>query len=243
MSETGHALNVAHFEQLASHVDGFGPAYNPSNTAIAAAALHAKLTDANLALDGVMLAVVPYDAAVNTRDAAFTGMRALVLRICDYFLSIGASPADVDDVKGLRGKIFGRRVSKKVKPTPDDPSAPQPKYYSSAQTSFAQEIEHYDALIALVLANALYTPNEVDLQKVNLQAVSALLKSTNTAVIAAYTTVTNKRDDRDEVLYDDVTGLVTLANLVKSYVKALFGNRSPEYKQLTKLQFRNEKKK
>jgi hypothetical protein len=45
-TETGHAKNVANFEDLISFCTGYGASYNPSKASIKLAALTTKRTDA-----------------------------------------------------------------------------------------------------------------------------------------------------------------------------------------------------
>ena len=45
-SETGHAKNVANFQDLQSFCTGYGAAYNPTNPTISMAALTTKHTEA-----------------------------------------------------------------------------------------------------------------------------------------------------------------------------------------------------
>ena len=43
---------------------------------------------------------------------------------------------------------------------------------------------------------------------------------------------------RNKRLYDPQTGLVERAQVVKNYVKSIFGASSPEYKLINKLRFK-----
>ncbi len=239
--ETGHARNIQHFEEMISFVVGYGGIYKPSNAKIALAALQAKLTDANAAMDGVMSAFGVHTSATNSRENTFAALRPLVTRMVNYFTSTGAERNEIEDAKGFKRKIDGKRASKpKVQDSPT-PGTPPPVVHSSAQTSFTQEIEHFDNLVTLLVNHPLYNPNETDLQKASLQTYSDQLKAANTAVIDAYAAVSNQRLSRNVVLYADTDGMCDLAALVKNYVKAVFGGASPEYKQISKLRFKNEK--
>ena len=55
MSEQGHALNVAHFEELISRCIGFGGVYEPSNAAISIGSLQGKLAASSGTMDDVGL--------------------------------------------------------------------------------------------------------------------------------------------------------------------------------------------
>jgi hypothetical protein len=87
------------------------------------------------------------------------------------------------------------------------------------------------------LTSSGYEPNETELQVATLTDYSTRLKGANTAVINAATPLSNARIARDEALYADETGLVALAALVKKYVKSVFGGDSPQYRQISGLQF------
>jgi hypothetical protein len=60
----------------------------------------------------------------------------------------------------------------------------------------------------------------------------------NSVVVNAYTAWSNDRLQRNEKLYNQLSGLVAIAGDVKKYIKSLFGASSPQYKQVSGLQFR-----
>ncbi len=86
-----------------------------------------------------------------------------------------------------------------------------------------------------------YAPNETELQISTLQANLGNLKATNTAVVNAYTNFSNARITRNSILYAPTSGLVDIASDVKKYVKSVFGATSPQFKQVSKLEFRKVK--
>src|SRR6185369_16666945 len=94
-----------------------------------------------------------------------------------------------------------------------------------------------DNLIELLDNSGIYAPNETELQIGALQTYSTSLKNANTNVINNTTPVSNKRITRDEVLYGAGTGLVDLALMVKKYVKSVYGADSPQYQQISGLDF------
>lgn len=53
--ETGHAKNVANFEQLINYCIGYGTAFNPSKAAIKIPALQTLLANAKQSLTNVAL--------------------------------------------------------------------------------------------------------------------------------------------------------------------------------------------
>ena len=241
MAETGHAKNIANFGTLISFVQGYGAAYAPSNPAIELTALQAKLAAAETALDGVTTALAPWKTKVNERETAFEGLRKLVTRVVNSYAASGAEKNSVDDAKAIKRKIDGARAKALPK---DDPETPEDesKGNSVSQKSYTQTVEHFDTLIEFLENNStLYNPNENDLKLTTLTARSTTLKAANTAVMSAATPLSNARLSRDVELYNETVGLVDTAALVKKYVKSLFGADSPQYKQISGLEFRKAK--
>jgi hypothetical protein len=102
-------------------------------------------------------------------------------------------------------------------------------------------IDHLAKMVELVTAEPLYIPNESHLSVVGLNQLLTDMQAANTAVINATTAVSNARITRDKGLYDPETGLLKVASEAKNYVKGIFGTNSPQYKQVSKLQFSSSK--
>ena len=83
-----------------------------------------------------------------------------------------------------------------------------------------------------------YNPNETDLKIATLETMLADMQSKNTAVVDASVAAKNARIARDSIFYNDADGILALVDLVKKYVKSIFGAGSPQHKQLTALKFR-----
>ena len=96
-------------------------------------------------------------------------------------------------------------------------------------------------LITILSTEPTYVPNENELKVVTLNTLLTSLKNTNTAVINAYTTVSNARLSRDQSLYNTTNGLCETAKEVKMYVKSLYGATSPQYKLISGLEFKSRK--
>lgn len=234
--ETGHAKNVANFEDLISFVTAYGTAYNPTKAAIKIAALNTLLTQAKSDIANVTTKNVAYNNSVNARVTLFEPLRALSTRLVQALSSTDASVELINDAKSINRKLQGKRA--KAVEAQTDPNAPAPNTISASQQSYDQLIEHFNKLIELLKSETTYTPNETDLKIVTLTAQLALLKSTNTNVTGAYTNISNARIARDKTLYKTKTGLHDIATDVKNYVKSLYGFSSPEYKQLSKIKFK-----
>ena len=249
-SETGHAKNVANLEDLISFCIGYGASYQPSKVAIQILTLNTLLANAQGSLSGVNISKTAFINATNTRQLAFEPLKKLSTRIVNALDATDATDKLVKDAQTINRKIQGKRAGDKTKPAPTPippvPPIPTPtpedKSISVSQLSYDSLIDHFDKLITLVSSEPTYTPNETDLQVSTLQTLLGTLKATNTAVVNAYTNYSNSRITRDSILYTDISGLVDIALEVKKYVKSVFGASSPQYKQVSGLQFKRPKK-
>ena len=239
-SETGHAKNVANFEDLISFCTGYGTAYNQSNVAIKLTALNTLFTNAKSSLSTINTMLPPWKTAVNAREIIFAPLSKLTTRIVNALDASNVTRQSVADAKTYARKIQGKRASEKVPTLVDNPETldyEAQKSISSSQMSFDYRIENLDKLIQLLSSQAGYTPNEADLKITALTTLLADMRTKNTAVINAYAPLSNTRISRNNILYTTGTGLIDIAREVKKYVKSVFGATSPQYKQISGLQF------
>lgn len=238
-TETGHAKNVATFEDLISYCTAYGATYNPSKAGLKLAALTAQLTAANAALQSVKVAKTAYDNATNAREIAFKPLKALATKIVSALAATDATPQTVADAKSSNTKIQGRRVKAIEKPDAEALAAgAEPvKTASVSQQSYNRLVDHYAQLVATLTAEPKYLPNENELKVTTLNTLLTDLRAKNTAVINANTALSNARIARNKALYDPTTGLADTAQAVKIYVRSVYGTKSPQYKQVSALRF------
>jgi hypothetical protein len=239
-SETGHAKNVTHFEQLISFCNGFGGNYNPSKATLTIPEITNLHATAQTELQNVINLTVDYNNVVNTRAITFEPIRKLATRLVNAFIVTDATTEMVKDAKTINRKIQGKRAKEIV--TPTDPNTPAPNTISTSQQSYDQLIEHFSKLITLLKSEPSYNPNEADLRIPTLEALLAKYREDNTNVMNAYTQVSNARISRDVILYKEKTGLVDTALEVRAYVKSVFGATSDQYTQVKNLAFKNIKR-
>jgi hypothetical protein len=96
-------------------------------------------------------------------------------------------------------------------------------------------------MIAILSTEPSYVPNENELKIATLNTQLTDLKNLNTAIANAYTTVSNARISRNASLYNPTVGICAVAKEVKGYVKSVFGATSPQYKQISGLEFKTLK--
>lgn len=242
-SETGHAKNVANFQDLISFCTGYGAAYNPSKTELRVFNLTAQHTAAKTVLSTVTTSQTRFNNATNSRLIAFKTLKPLATKTVNALDATDASVETVKDARTINRKLQGQRATPKPETPPSEPgdTPPPDTSISTSQQSYDQQIEHFSRLIDLLVSEASYSPNETDLTTAALQTKLAELQNVNTDVVQKYTEYSNSRIQRDNSLYNAVTGIVAIALDVKKYVKSVFGASSPQYKQVSKLQFRTVK--
>ncbi|UOK42402.1 MULTISPECIES: hypothetical protein [Flavobacterium] len=239
-SETGHAKNIANFQNLIQFVVGYGAAYNPSKNTLKIPQLNTIATNSNTKLADVIAKNTAFNNAVNDRINSFKGLKTLSTRLVNALETTNASKEKIKDAKGFNRKIQGRRAS--AMQTVSDPSSLAPSKISTSQQSYDNLIQHFAGLVATLQSEVSFTPNEVELKLTALTAKQADLVAKNIAVASAYTAISNSRISRDKSLYDNGTGLVDTAVEVKKYVKSLFGTSSPEFAQIKGIVFRKVRK-
>ena len=244
-SETGHAKNVANFEDLISFCNGYGAPYNPSKDALTIAKLTDLQTQAKGGLQQSKTAKTSFDNATNARQLAFKELKPLATKIVNALEVSGATALAVADAKTINRKIQGAKANggTKTPAPPAGPNAPAPtdKTISSSQQSYDSLIDHFTKMIETVSQDANYKPNETELKVATLQTKLDSLKSSNTDLVNGFTNWSNARINRNTTLYNPLTGLVQTALEVKKYVKSVFGATSPQFKQVSGLEFTNVK--
>ena len=235
-SETGHSKNVSNFETMISYCTGYGVTYNPSNSDILLSELTTLHTDSKASVKLVKTTETPFNDVEGQRKLIFKPLKPLSTKVLGAIRSSGAPSTVIADAETINRKIQGKRADNSVIETPTE-EAPKDKI-SVSQQSYDMQIDHLEKLIELVDVEPKYNPNEIPLQIATLTNYKTQLETINTAVKNSYTPYSNAMIARDKKLYDPATGLVARAQLVKNYVKSIFGASSPEYKQINKLRFK-----
>jgi hypothetical protein len=243
-SETGHAKNVANFGILVSFCTGYGAEYNPSNSDIAIDALATIQTDSQNAVNTVNSALPAYNNAIAAREVSFKPLSKLITRVINALKAANPGTEIIDKAVTLVRKLQGRRASSKLTEEEKQELIAQGKEVneiSSSQLSFDNRIDNLDKLINLLGSITEYNPNETELQVASLTALLEDLRTKNDAAIAATTPLSNARIARNNILYNNGAGLVDNALNVKAYVKSLYGASSPQYHQISGLEFKRYK--
>lgn len=238
--ETGHAKNVTNFDELIAFVTGYGAPYNPSNTLYKLPNLIALQAEAAADLKAVVTDNTAFNNDVNDRFVEFSNVKGLSTRLTNAIEVTEASAQKIKDAKGFNRKMQGKKAAKAI--VAIDLDAPAPNKISSSQQSFDQQIQHLTGLNSVLLSETTYIPNEADLKTAAVTAKINTLTNKNKKVDTSHTKVSNSRLKRDKTIYAEKTGIVDVALGVKKYVKALFKATSPEYAQISGIEFKRAKK-
>ena len=236
-SETGHAKNIANFQDLISFVAAYGTTYNPAQQAIKLNELNNLHNNAKNALNTVHTKLAVCINEINKRQLAFEPLNKLTTQLIAALDASGPTQKIVADARTVARKITGARKNKKIlTPNPDDP-----KSISSSQQSYDMRLENFCKLIEILKIEPLYNPNENQLKIATLNTLTADLQTKNTSVINANTDLSNARIARNNILYTQNTGLYDIQFEVKKYVKSVFGASSPQHNQIKGIKFKKIK--
>jgi hypothetical protein len=236
--ETGHIVNIANFEKLAGHIQNFGTKYNPVPNKLKYENLISVLNGAKTSFDVLNTANAPYLIAISNRKMAFTPINKLLSRIIKIAEILSVNQTSLKAMKELVRKLRGSRAVAKKSQEELAEGEKSAVYHSVSQLSFVQRIEHTAELINILQAQPEYIPNEQELTVEHLTALLNEMRATNTIVNETEIPITKARNERNAYLYAPATGIVSIAQDVKKYVQATFGNDSVEYKEITKLKFK-----
>lgn len=241
-NETGHAINVANFGKLVSFCNGYGTDYNPSNADIKINTLTAIQTDSQNAINSVNECLPAYNNAIAAREIAFKPLSKHLTRVMNALKAASPNPAITAKAAALVRKLQGRRLSSGASEQQDLITQDgEVKRVSSSQLGFDKRINNLDKLINLLGSIPEYNPNETELQLATLKTLLDDLRVKNNAVIEALTPLSNARIARNNMLYNNGEGLVDKALNVKAYVKSLYGASSPQFHQISGLEFKRFK--
>lgn len=243
--ESGHAKNAANFQTLIANVKGYGASYNPSKASIQLPNLIAAAEAAYAAIGNLNSLLPNYSIAVAEREEAFAPLSKLSTRILNSLKATDAIANVIDNAETNHRKITGRRASRKLSQAEIQAMAAEGKevnQISTSQQSYDKRLESFDKQIKLLASIPTYTPNEVELQVATLQALLNDLYSKNTTVTNQTVPLNAARIARNEVLYNAETGIVALAQSVKSYAKSVFGTSSANYKLISGIAIRKARK-
>jgi len=236
-SEVGHAKNVANLQKITQQVTTYS-LYNPPIENIALANLQTLYTTATAKLAEVEDKRNANKNAIIIRQTAFENLKSTCTKIVNLLEILGLPQGTLDQARSMNRAIQG---SSKKTTTPPEEGKEASKTASTSRQSFTQQAENFGILLQLLATIPGYTPNEEDLKLNNLTTYHASLMSSTQAVDQTEAELNTKLIERDKILYAEGAGLYTIAQNIKKYVKSLYGATSPEYTNVSAIEFTNRK--
>ena len=237
--ETGHAKNVANFENATIIVAGLGAGYSPNQPLIQLAALQTKLAAAKAVLDQVNTSEADKKIKTDEVQAEFEGLDKYVVNIKR---TAEVELNDPDFTANLQSIVNRFTSSSRKTGVPDDPLTPDidesRTKLSTAQRSRDNQVAHLADMLALLQTRADYNPDDMQYKIETIEAKIASLTAKNNAAKTAEAVFGNELDARDAVLYDEETGITKLVKLIKIQLALKPGKESAAYQQINALEFR-----
>ena len=236
-SEVGHAKNVANLQKLTEQVTVY-TLYNPPIESLTVPNLQTLYTTSSTKLNEVEEKRNANKNAIALRQSAFENLKPTSTKIINHLDILGLLQGTLDQAKSLNRLIQG---GQKKTTTPPEEGKEIPKTVSTSRQSYTQQAENFGILLQLLATISTYAPNEDDLKLVNLNIYKDTLVSSTQAVDQTEAELNLKLIERDNILYADGTGLYSIAQNVKKYVKSIYGATSPEYANVSDIEFTNRK--
>jgi len=243
-SERGHAKNIANFERQTDSCTGFGATYNPTKNTIKLAAMLIILTNARSAMASVGTLLAAKTNAKNARKALFNVFDSIVTRATNALKASDVTKETIETGKSFSRTLKGQRRKAKlteIEKQKLEAAGKSTTEISSAHTSMDNLIENFEKFIKFLSTTPSYNPNETELKVTTLTTYLNDLKAKNSAFMNADVALANARISRNEILYKANTGLVHVAIDSKTYIKSVYGASSPQYKQVSKLVYKDIK--
>ncbi|MBM7421172.1 MULTISPECIES: hypothetical protein [Chryseobacterium] len=239
-SEVGHARNVANLQKLTQQVSVY-TLYNPPIPNLTVANLQGLYDTANAKLVEVEDKRNANKNAIALRQTAFENLKTTCTRIINRLEILGLLPGTLDQAKSLNRSIQGNRKKKSVSAKTDDEQPSTNNSISTSRQSFTQQAENFGILLQLLATIPNYDPYEDELKLTTLSTYKDSLINATQFVDQTEAELNIKLIERDQILYAEETGLYSIAQNVKKYVKSLYGATSPEYATISPITFKNQK--
>lgn len=238
ISETGYAKLIANLKTFIAAVLQYMDRYKPAKPALKTESMQNLAVKLDTSMLNVSNAKAAYKTALDEREKVFSPLNKLVTRIINALKASDTTERIDDDARSIVRKIQGTRLKKRaaeeqLADSPEDAA----REISVSQMSYDHRINNFQDLVQLLAGIVSYKPNEPELQTESLNKYKEEMIAKNANVVTAYLALQTARAARNELLFKPGTGLVDIASDAKAYMKSAFGPASPEYKQVSKLEF------
>jgi hypothetical protein len=238
-SNGSFAVNLGCLQTLATALKGFGNIYAPAATSITVVEVDKRLLAAQKAASDFNSKHAAWRKAIDDRKTAYKPLRKYCTRMLRAFKALVKDVEAVETLVASKKKLDGTRIGKKS--TGDAPGMGNDVLStggSVAQTGYQDLANTFEQMLELAALHQSYAPNETDLQITGMQKLLADLRAANLKATEALNDLTLARHKRNEIHFYAPDSIWRTGRDAKDYVLSLFGNGSPEYKQISGLRFR-----
>ena len=233
-----HTKNVEAFEKLLGICAGYGSKYNPAQEKLRIEKMNALLAEGRGTLQHWSTAQADYNNASNAREVAYGSVGKLAVRMVGELEASAALKQTISDAKSTMRILKGYRSNNRPPQAAEVTTTGLPMRKRIARgTDFGSVAQHFQLLVNTVAAEPLYQPEATDLTVNALDGKVQELRTNNSKLIQAWSALNEARKKRNEVLYQEKTGLVSIAKATKKKVKAIFGATSKEYQEVAHIRF------
>lgn len=232
-SEVGHAKNVANLQKLIQQVTVFST-YDPSVESLRVSQLQTLYNAALSQLGEIDTKRNANKDAIYARQVAFEDLKSTSTKIINQLEILSLSKGKIDQAKSLNREIQGNTLKKD--PDPLQP-VPEGDHHSTSRQSYTQQAANFGTLLEIISSIPEYDPNEEELKVTTLTAYKDTLMSSTLAVDQTVAELNNQFIQRNELFYKEDTGLYSIAQNVKKYVKSVYGAGSPEFADVSDIKF------
>ena len=224
---------MANLQKLTEQVNVY-TLYNPPVDNIKVANLQTLYTTASTKLNEVEDKRNNNKNAITLRQSAFENLKSTATKIINHLGILGLPQGTIDQAKSLNRLIQG---GQKKATTPPEEGKEETRTVSTSRQSYTQMADNFGILLQLLGTIPTYNPNEDDLKLTNLNTYKDSLVSSTQSVDQTEAELNNKLIERDQLLYADGTGIYSIAQNVKKYVKSIYGATSTEYANVSAIKF------
>jgi len=221
------AKNLANFSQLLNAVEKLSADYKPLNTELSLQNLQTSYQEALQAFSQVADARNTYQQAVNERRKSFAKLNRITSRLLDSARSYNACPLTINNLLQTARRIKGLPLSHKT----------EPELHRTAQLSYDLRLSNFNYYITQLESIEKYDSPNPELQLNTLKQYSQKMLEQTQAVVNNHRELKIKQINRNKTFFHHQTGLVALAQRVKTYLRSYYGAYSPSYLQISTLSF------
>jgi len=238
--ETGHAKNVANLQKLIEQITTYSD-YNPSIDNLKIPAVTTLYDTSLTSLNNVINKRNANKNAIHLRQELNEGLKSKVTRVINQLDVLNLTDGIFDQAKSLNRLIQGsRKITKAIEIEEEDFDEEEnetKETKSTSRQSYTETAENLNKLLQLIETVETYNPNIEDLKLVNLKTYQDDLVKATKEVNKTEAELNTEFINRNKLLYNEENGLYEIAQNVKKYVKSVYGTKSPEYSNVSKIRF------